>query len=126
MENPCRCIAALSAARCAHHRKNGHLFFNLKQEDSTMTKADLQKFEIIKSLWKIVKTANNTDIANADLSEGIADGETPEENVEEIVKDFKRFFGLYAGLAVEALKSGLYLDDHESYEADDWSGAFNE
>lgn len=47
-----------------------------------MTKADLQKFEIIKSLWKIVKTANNTDIANADLSEGIADGETPEENVE--------------------------------------------
>lgn len=68
-----------------------------------MTKADLQKFEIIKSLWKIVKLANNTDIAAADLSEGIADGETPEENVEEIVKDFKRFFGLYAGLAVEAV-----------------------
>ena len=44
----------------------------------------------------------------------------------EIVKDFKRFFGLYAGLAVEALKSGLYLDDKESYEADDWSGAFDE
>lgn len=63
-----------------------------------MTKADLQKFEIIKSLWKIVKLANNTDIAAADLSEGIADGETPEENVEEIVKDFKRFFGLYAVL----------------------------
>lgn len=91
-----------------------------------MTKADLQKFEIIKSLWKIVKLANNTDIAAADLSEGIADGETPEENVEEIVNDFKRFFGLYAGLAVEALKSGLYLDDKESYEADDWSGAFDE
>lgn len=91
-----------------------------------MTKADLQKFEIIKSLWKIVKLANNTDIAAADLSEGIADGETPEENVEEIVKDFKRFFGLYAGLAVEALKSGLYLDDKESYEADDWSGVFDD
>lgn len=91
-----------------------------------MTKADLQKFEIIKSLWKIVKLADNMDIVNADLSEGIADGETPEENVEEIVKDFKRFFGLYAGLAVEALKSGLYLDDHESYEADDWSRAFDE
>ena len=90
-----------------------------------MTKVDLQKFEIIKSLWKIVKLANNTDIADADLSEGIADGETPEENVEEIVKDFKRFFGLYAGLAVEALKSGLYLYDKESYEADDWSGAFD-
>lgn len=91
-----------------------------------MTKADLQKFEIIKSLWKIVKLANNTDIAAADLSEGIADGETPEENVEEIVKDFKRFFGLYAGLAVVALKSGLYLDDEESYEADDWSGVFDD
>lgn len=91
-----------------------------------MTKADLQKFEIIKSLWKIVKLANNTDIAAADLSEGISDGETPEENVEEIVNDFKRFFGLYAGLAVQALKSGLYLDDKESYEADDWSGVFDE
>lgn len=91
-----------------------------------MTKADLHKFEIIKSLWKIVKLANNTDIAAADLSEGIADGETPEENVEEIVKDFKRFFGLYAGLAVEALKSGLYLEDYESYEAVDWSGMFDE
>lgn len=34
-----------------------------------MRKADLQKFEIIKSLWKIVKLANNTDIAAADLSE---------------------------------------------------------
>lgn len=91
-----------------------------------MTKADLQKFELIKSLWKIVKAADNIDIVNADLYEGIADGDTPEEYVEEITKDFKRFFGLYAGLAVEALKSGLYLGDKESYKADDWSGAFDE
>jgi hypothetical protein len=94
-----------------------------------MTNADLKKFEIIKSLWKIVKTANNQDIANADLSEGIADGETPEKNVEEIVKDFKRFFGLYAGLAVEALKDGIYFEgssDENVYTANDWSGAFDE
>lgn len=94
-----------------------------------MTNTDLKKFNIIKSLWEIVKNANNTDIANADLSEGIADGETPEENVEEIVNDFKRYFGLYAGLAVEALKDGIYFsesNDDNVYTADDWSGSFDE
>lgn len=90
-----------------------------------MTNTDLQKFEIIKSLWKIVKAADNVDISNADLSEGIEDGGTPEEYAEEITKDFKRFFGLYAGLAVEALKSGLYIGD-DSFKADDRSGEFDE
>lgn len=82
-----------------------------------MTKADLEKFEIVKALWKIVKLADNNDIAAADISEGIEDGGTPEEYVEEITKDFRHYFGLYAGLAVEALKSGLYICG-ESYESD--------
>lgn len=90
---------------------------------------DLKKFEIIRGLWLIVKSANNENISLADLSDGIEDGETPETYFEEIVKDFDRFFRLYAGLAIEAMKNdgdGVYLGDLKVINADDYTGAFDE
>lgn len=90
---------------------------------------DLRKFEIIRGLWLIVKSANCETISMADLYDGIADGETPETYFEEIVKDFGRFFKLYAGLAIEAMKNdgdGVYLGDLKVIKADDYTGVFDE
>lgn len=90
---------------------------------------DLNKFEIIRGLWLIVKSANNENICLADLSDGIEDGETPETYFEEIVNDFDRFFRLYAGLAIEAMKNdgdGLYLGDCKVIKGEDFTGAFDE
>lgn len=90
---------------------------------------DLRKFEIIRGLWLIVKSANNETISLADLYDGIEDGETPEEYFEEIVNDFDRFFRLYAGLAIEAMKNdgdGVYMGDLKVIKADDYTGEFDE
>lgn len=90
---------------------------------------NLRKFEIIRGLWLIVKSANNENISLADLSDGIEDGETPETYFEEIVKDFERFFRLYAGLAVEAMKNdgdGVYFGDDKVITGSDFTGVFDE
>ena len=91
-----------------------------------MTQQELQKFKIISHLWEIVKLANNEEICMADLSEGVPDGDTPEDVEEYIVEDFKSWFSLYGSLAIAALKDGLYLADKEVYQAKDVTDQFTD
>lgn len=92
-----------------------------------MTNIELKKFQIIKALHMIVKCANNEELANADLMEGIEDGGTPEEYVQEITENFTSYFSLYAGLACEAMRNGgdgLYIDG-VVYKGDDYYKNFD-
>lgn len=74
--------------------------------------SNLDKFNIIKGLWLCVKFANDEEIAMADLSEGIPDGETADENFDFIVENFSHLLSVYSPLARKAAKDGLYDQEH--------------